>query len=190
VKFTVMNFESVLKSLVRAFDEKGIHFALIGGLAMALRGVQRATLDIDFILLLDRIEEADAILQRFGYHCRFKSANVSHYENTDADWGRIDILHAFRTHSLSMLERAERISFGKEISIPVVQLEDLIGLKIQALTNNPQRATRDWQDIHMLLQMAGTNRDLVDWELIEDYLSVFSLEHKLDELRQEYDAFK
>jgi predicted nucleotidyltransferase len=185
-----MNFETVLKSIVNAFDQKEIHFALIGGLAMALRGVQRTTLDVDFILLLDRLEDAEDILKRHGYECRFKSSNVSHYTNVNADWGRIDILHAFRTPSLSMLKRAERILFGKEISIPVVQLEDLIGLKIQALTNDPQRATRDWQDIHMLLQAAGTNGDSIDWELIEDYLSVFSLEDKLDELRQAYDAFK
>lgn len=184
-----MNFESVLKSLVQAFDEKDIHFALIGGVAMALRGVQRTTLDIDFILLLDRIEEADAILAGYGYQCRFKSANVSHYENRDADWGRIDILHAFRSHSLGMLKRAERVVFG-EFSIPVVEMEDLIGLKIQALSNNPQRAIRDWQDIHMLLQTAGTNRAAVDWERIQDYLSVFSLEEKLSELKESYDAFK
>lgn len=184
-----MNFESVLKSIVHAFDEKDIQFALIGGVAMALRGVQRTTLDIDFILLLERIEEADAILCRCGYECRFQSENVSHYENADADWGRIDILHAFRAHSLGMLQRAERIPFGT-LALPVLQVEDLIGLKIQALTNNPQRAIRDWQDIHMLLQTAGSNGKRIDWERIQDYLTVFSLEEKIDELKESYDAFK
>jgi predicted nucleotidyltransferase len=184
-----MNFESVLTSIVEAFDEKDIQFALIGGLAMALRGVQRTTLDVDFILMLDRLEEATAILSRYGYACCFKSENVSHFENPKADWGRVDILHAFRTPSLGMLQRAERLSFGDKLSIPVVQLEDLIGLKVQALTNDPARKTRDWQDIHMLLQMAGSKNDSVDWELIEDYLSIFGLDDKLDELREAYDAF-
>jgi predicted nucleotidyltransferase len=184
-----MNFESVLRSIVEAFDEKDIQFALIGGLAMALRGVQRATLDVDFILMLDRLDEAASILSRYGYVCRFKSENVSHFENPNADWGRVDILHAFRTPSLGMLKRAERLSFGDKLSIPVVQLEDLIGLKIQALTNDPTRRIRDWQDIHMLLQMAGSQNDSVDWELIGDYLSIFGLDDKLDELREAYDAF-
>jgi predicted nucleotidyltransferase len=88
-----------------------------------------------------------------------------------------------------MLKRADRVSFGDKLSIPVVQLEDLIGLKVQALTNDPQRRTRDWQDIHMLLQMAGSRNESVDWELIEDYLSIFSLADKLNELREAYDAF-
>jgi predicted nucleotidyltransferase len=184
-----MNFETVLTSIVEAFDEKEIQFALIGGLAMALRGVQRTTLDVDFILMLDRLDEAASILERHGYDCRFKSENVSHFENPNADWGRVDILHAFRSPSLGMLKRADRVSFGDKLSIPVVQLEDLIGLKVQALTNDPQRRTRDWQDIHMLLQMAGSRNESVDWELIEDYLSIFSLADKLNELREAYDAF-
>jgi hypothetical protein len=41
----------------------------------------------------------------------------------------------------------------------------------------------------MLLQMAGSKNDSVDWELIEDYLSIFGLDDKLDELREAYDAF-
>ena len=46
-----MNFLAALEKLTAAFDEADVHYALIGGFAMALRGVQRATVDLDFILL-------------------------------------------------------------------------------------------------------------------------------------------
>ncbi|MCF7675605.1 MAG: hypothetical protein K9N23_20985 [Akkermansiaceae bacterium] len=45
-----MNFSESLAAVTSQFDEVGLRYALIGGLAMAMRGVQRATLDADFIL--------------------------------------------------------------------------------------------------------------------------------------------
>ena len=45
-----MDFERVLSEVVADLDNAGIRFALIGGMAMAFRGVQRTTLDLDFIL--------------------------------------------------------------------------------------------------------------------------------------------
>lgn len=38
------------------------------------------------------------------------------------------------------------------LTIRVVQIEDIIGLKVQALVNNPAREIRDWADIHMILE--------------------------------------
>jgi hypothetical protein len=48
-----MNFETVLTSIVEAFDEKEIQFALIGGLAMALRADR-----VSFGDKLDELREA------------------------------------------------------------------------------------------------------------------------------------
>lgn len=38
-----MDFSRALPPLIERFDAAGIHYALIGGLAMAMRGVQRTT---------------------------------------------------------------------------------------------------------------------------------------------------
>ena len=72
---------------------------------MALRGVQRATMDLDFILMLEDMEKADAILSE-------------------------------------------------------------------------------------LLQAAGQQRRVLDWDLLLDYLRLFSLEHRLDELKSIYGAIE
>ena len=41
-----------ISQLAARLDARSINFAVIGGMAMALRGVQRATFDLDFLLML------------------------------------------------------------------------------------------------------------------------------------------
>jgi hypothetical protein len=181
-----MNFEQVIATLVHRLDAEKVRYALIGGFAMGLRGVQRATMDLDFILMLDDLGIADRILLNLGYRREFRSENVSHYLNPDNAWGRIDILHAFRGPSLGMLDRAERLPVGRDLTIPVVAIEDIIGLKIQALVNDPARMLADWNDISLLLQSAREQRLVLDWDLLEDYLRLFKFEARLPELKSIY----
>lgn len=178
-----MNFELVIKRVVGALETEGIRYALIGGFAMALRGVQRATMDLDFILMLEDMRKADELLIGLGYQCIHQTPNVSQYRSSDADWGRIDILHAFRGPTLGMLKRAEAMPVLPGLTIRVVQIEDIIGLKVQALVNNPAREIRDWADIHMILEARREQGGSVDWELVADYLRIFHLEEKLPELK-------
>lgn len=176
-----------LSRLGRRFDDAGVRYALIGGLAMALRGVQRATFDLDFLLMLSDLETADSILNEEGCIRVFKSDNVSHYQNPAQGGLRVDVLHAFRGPSLGMLERADRMELASGCSAPVLRIEDIVGLKIQALVNNPSRALGDWNDIHRLLRHAGEQALALEWGLIEDYLEIFKLSDKLIELRGVYD---
>jgi predicted nucleotidyltransferase len=179
-----MDFEKVIQQVIGAMEAAKVRYALIGGFAMALRGVQRATVDLDFILMLDDLEKADAILKTFGYERAFRSENVSHYQSEAMDWGRIDILHAFRGPSLSMLRRADLLAVTPELTLRVVQIEDIIGLKIQALQNDPRRLENDWHDIRLLVHSAAEQKLALDWELIEDYLSLFQMQDRIEELRK------
>jgi hypothetical protein len=146
--------------------------------------VQRATVDLDFILMLEDLEKADGILRGFGYERTFRSTNVSHYLSSDGDWGRIDILHAFRGPSLGMLRRAELLTVEPGIALRVVQIEDIIGLKIQALSNDPSRMESDWHDIRLLVRTARELGAPLDWKLVGDYLDLFHLENRLTELKK------
>ncbi len=154
---------------------------------MAMRGVQRATVDLDFILMLADLDRADRILVGLGYQRAFQSENVSHYIADDASLGRIDLLHAFRGPSLSMLARAERLEVAEGLTLPVVQVEDIIGLKIQAAFNDACRETADWLDIRLLIETSAQTRRTLDWELIADYLELFELSRKRPELKDWYD---
>ena len=92
-------------------------------------------------------EETTALVQKEGGDCFSFEADVTKESAMAAmvaeakkRWGRIDILHAFRNPSLGMLARAEAVEIEPGLSIRVARVEDIIGLKVQALTNNPARA--------------------------------------------------
>ena len=183
-----MNFAQVITAVCGQLDAAGVRYALIGGFAKALRGVQRATMDLDFILMLDLLAIADRILTGCGYRREFHSENVSHYLAADGAWGRIDLLHAFRGPSLGMLRRAERLPAGADLTLPVVMIEDIVGLKVQASINDPTRAVSDWHDIRLLLESARAQGLSLDWALLEDYLRLFNLEGRLTELKSIHGA--
>jgi predicted nucleotidyltransferase len=75
-----------------------------------------------------------------------------------------------------MLARAEvRRVLGA--SIRVVDAADLIGLKVQASSNDPARRLRDLADIERLLETAA-----VDLERAREYFRLFDREKELDAL--------
>ncbi|MFP4166261.1 MAG: nucleotidyl transferase AbiEii/AbiGii toxin family protein [Opitutales bacterium] len=181
-----MNFLNVIRDVCGALDVAKVRYALIGGFAMALRGVQRSTIDLDFILMLQDLDKADAIFQKTGYQRVFRNENVSHYNSEDLELGRIDILHAFRGPTLSMLDRASRIAVADGVALPVAQVEDIIGLKVQAGVNDPRRRSRDWSDIRQILESSADAGQTIDWELLGDYLALFDLEDELQKMRDWY----
>lgn len=56
-----------LKALFAAFDESGIEYALCGGLAMAVHGVSRATMDIDVLVLSPDVPRALEAARKRGF---------------------------------------------------------------------------------------------------------------------------
>jgi hypothetical protein len=58
------------RSLVAALDRNQIDYALCGGLAMAIHGRARATVDIDILLLSDSLDAAKDIAVELGYNIR------------------------------------------------------------------------------------------------------------------------
>jgi len=56
-----------LKILVRGLQQAKIDYALCGGLALAVYGIPRATIDIDFLIMKDSLPDVQSIAQRLGY---------------------------------------------------------------------------------------------------------------------------
>ncbi len=180
-----MDFQLVVRSVLGRFEEEGIEYGVIGGYAMGLWGATRATVDLDFLLLVDDLAEGEAILADFSYRCTYKTENVVQYVSDLAPFGQIDVLIARRKISKGMLERSVR-RVSAVGAMRVLQPEDLIGLKLQALVNDPSREARELEDMRALLMASEREGRSVDWDLLEDYFALFDRGEIFRELRRCY----
>lgn len=56
-----------LEGLVDAFEAAGVGYAVCGGLALAVHGFPRATMDIDFLVRSEEIADAVAVAKLAGF---------------------------------------------------------------------------------------------------------------------------
>jgi hypothetical protein len=91
-----------LKSLVKRLDEDQIDYALCGGLALALYGVPRATVDIDILVEKESLEKAQKLARELGYIMKanpmefargaIEIHRVSKKDEETGDWFSLDFL--------------------------------------------------------------------------------------------------
>lgn len=179
-----MDLKKTLTLIVTAFGKNDVPYAIIGGFAVGALGVPRSTIDLDFLVPADSLGKVETIMLSMGYKKVFASENASQYVSPSAEMGEVDFLHAFRPISLKMLAAAETISvFGKEARVQVLKAEDIIGLKLQAITNNPDRLAKDNSDIEELMKTRK-----LDWEVLKTYFELFNMGERFIELRSKYGA--
>lgn len=115
----------------------------------------------------------------------FQSENVSQYRHPSLAWGSVDFIHAFRKMSLAILDRAKEYpALGGRQSLKTAQPEDLIGLKVQVIFNDPDRRTQEQIDIERLMSLYGRK---LDWHRIEEFYGVFDLAEEAKKLRERFD---
>lgn len=181
VGMAAMDFKRVIELIVINFDQCKIEYAFIGGFALGALGCLRSTMDVDLLVKKEDLPTIDAIFSSHLYRLLYRSENVSQYVADVNPLGSIDLLHAFRPRALAMLTRARRIPvFQGRYGILVLIPEDLIGLKIQALINNPERKTIEQADIERLFERFHTT---MDWQLLREYFDLF-------DLYEDFEAFK
>lgn len=142
-----MNLYDEFIHIVQQFQNNGISYALIGGIAMAFHDVPRFTKDIDFLALPEELDEISKILESLGY---FSSAEPWTFRNGQLTLHRfikaegeehliVDILSGSEKIYRSIIEQAitQDSSFG---TVRIASKEDLIRLK----------------------DMRGSDQDLVD----------------------------
>jgi hypothetical protein len=156
--------------------------ALIGGFALPFHGVQRATGDVDFLVAAEGADVLHETLLAGGARCLHRSADAANYASDGPRLAPVDFIYAHRPRARDMLTRARpRPLHGARLRVPVVDAEALIGLKLQALVNEPGRV-QDEADIRALLAAAPAPLDL---DLLRDYYRLFGRERDLDRLLAE-----
>jgi hypothetical protein len=157
-----MGLRHTLQLAHEILSKEGIEHALIGGLALASLGINRATGDVDLLaegIYRDRIK---SIFQKAGFKLHNETPEVLHFEGP----GFVDILLANRPISKQMLAHATVVH---TLGIKCLEAEDIIGLKIQAYMNNKKRELQDKADIQSLI----SKHKNMDWNKIKQYADAF-----------------
>jgi hypothetical protein len=162
-----------------------VRAALIGGFALPFHGVQRATGDVDFLVDVEASDALHDALVDAGARCLHRSEDAANY-SASRGLAAVDFIYARRERAREMLRRARPMRLrGARLRVPVVDAEALIGLKLQALVNAPQRRGQDRADITALV---AAKRDSLNTDLLRDYYRLFGLESDLDRLLAEMKA--
>ncbi len=142
---------------------------------MAALGAVRATVDVDLLVDEGAAEEVRSLMQTLGCETLQATSDVANYllDNTL----RLDFLFARRKYTRAMLERALPLRV-RNVDTHMVRGEDLIGLKLQAMHNDPSRI-QDEQDIRLLMRLL---RVTLDERLLGEYFDLFDRREWLDEL--------
>jgi hypothetical protein len=152
--------QTTLVDAVNYLETEGVAYALIGGLAVSLRGQPRLTADVDMVILADVQRSlalvrgleatsfkplfddvAEVVERAYILPLRHRSTNV-----------KVDLALGVSGFERQVLARAERLVLAGT-SIAVATAEDLLIMKI--LAGRPQ----DDQDVEGLMIAQGRNLD-------------------------------
>jgi Nucleotidyl transferase AbiEii toxin, Type IV TA system len=73
----VLDLYEELVALIGALEDRGIEYALCGGLALAVWGLPRATVDIDLFIQPDAVDAVEAVAESLGYHFKARPMTFS-----------------------------------------------------------------------------------------------------------------
>jgi predicted nucleotidyltransferase len=164
-----MTEESLIKrELFRISNElknSGVAFALVGGLAVSLRGEERTTRDVDLAvsvdsdlaaettvkLLLERGYRIQAVLEKKS-HGRLATVRLDPPTFPDTRSILVDLLFASCGIEPEIVQEAEQLEIYPDLTLPVATLSSLLSMKI--LSADDEERFQDKADILSLLRNA------------------------------------
>jgi len=175
-----MDFALVFKFLIETFKRENIDFALMGGFALQTAGVTRTTRDIDLLIMSQDAGKIKDMMLTHGYELIYESKDILNFTGKKFELGRVDFLLAYRKYATAMLKRAEEIPVMEgRFKIKVLKVEDLIGLKVQASSNDSGRLKQDMADIIALVKSSYLKLDM---ELLKEYFALFNRQEELNNI--------
>ncbi len=168
-----MTLRETLNLVHAALQNAAVDHALIGGMALSLWGLNRATGDVDFMVDAAHREITEAALRNLGFTVFASTQEVLQLQGA----GKVDILFAQRPISRKMLADAKILP---NMGLKYLLAEDLIGLKIQAYKNDRRRELQDKADIQNLMR----KNPGLDYNRIKQYADIFEEWETLQQLRK------
>lgn len=126
-----------LRCVIDALDRARVDYALCGGVALAIYGIPRATIDIDMLITSDQVRTAEDVLGQLGYRLAGAEMNlaggavtISRFvkpEPESEDVLMVDLLHV--TPALESVWQSRRRVAWNHGTIGTVSRAGLVTLK-------------------------------------------------------------
>ena len=140
-----------MREIFDIFCRSGIPFLVIGGHAVNVYHVHRATQDVDCMVVADDKPTVRALLVGRGFIEQPQEAGFSRFRHESMAFPVVDVMQVNDgTWSKMWGSRRESELFGLPVNVPA--LPHLIALKLHAINQNPQRLLKDGNDIAQLLE--------------------------------------
>lgn len=122
--------ETLLETVVEAFDSAGVVYAIGGAVAMAAHGYRRYTEDVDTFIRYEDLNLALRKMRQVGLDV-YPIAEPFHYKAGDLDGFHVDLLFPLDEPDVSAIKTAEVIEIAG-VAARVFRLEWLVASKFQA----------------------------------------------------------
>lgn len=164
------SFAETLRQLCKSFEECGLRFALIGGVAVILRGYDRGTIDVDAVAwdVDAHLDELLAALRANGFELR---------ENDGVEFARryrvillngpegvqVDVSMGALPFEREVIERTSLEQVDSITQVPVATTEDLVIMKLVASRRQDLDDVRALLDLYPLLDKSRIRSIVLDY---------------------------
>lgn len=166
----MVEFNLVLRTFADFFDHEGIRYALVGGLAVHAWGRTRPTRDADFAVDRDNQQRVVSFATSLGYESIHLGSAFSNHEHSDVRWGHVDFMYLAGATADAVFAGSSLKDILEGRPLSVASPEHLSMMKARAMKNFPHRALYEGDDVRVLLQVPG-----VDREAVRDYFQRMGL---------------
>jgi hypothetical protein len=135
-----------LRSIIDVLDRNGIDYALCGGIAMAVHGRPRTTVDIDIMISGDSLDTVIQLAAQLGYTIR----------GLDLNFGEIKI------RRVSKIEPATKELLTLDLLIVTSQIQKIWKTRIKAKLEGGKLSVVSKDGLIALKKIAGRPQDIAD----------------------------
>jgi len=141
-----------LRTLISALDRDKIEYALCGGIAMAIHGRPRATVDIDILIPADSLDQVLKIAEHLGYTIR----------GVDMDFDPIKI------RRLSKIDRATRFVLALDMILVTDVIRDIWEARVKAKLEGGTLSVVSKEGLIALKEISGRPQDVADISALKE----------------------
>ena len=152
----MLDLYSELRKLISALDQDRIEYALCGGIAVAVYGHPRATVDIDLLILSESLDSVIPIATTLGYTIRGLEMTFSN--------GAIEI------RRVSKIDTETGNVLSLDLLLVTPQIQDVWNSRVQADLEGGTLSVVSREGLIGLKNMRGSAQDQADISaLLEDF---------------------